>query len=178
MAASEPPLAGRMQPAHLERYLSILAPVSHWNLGCVYALPHALEFDTDARIALIDGDSDAGRQLLQSISTHGMPEGLLSMGFRSADDLWAPWCAAVVGGEVVSVAFAARLSDVGAELGLATAPAFRGRGMASAVTAGWSRLPSLRTRTLFYSTDSKNRASRRVASRVGLALRGMTLRIA
>ncbi|MCU9955114.1 GNAT family N-acetyltransferase [Burkholderia sp. BKH01] len=177
VADSEPPFAGRTQPAHLERYLSILAPVSHWNTGLVYALPHALEFDTDAGIALIDGDSDAGRQLRQSLSTHGMPEGLLSMGFRSVADLWTPWCAAVVDGEVVSVAFAARLSDAGAELGLATAPAFRGRGLAAAVTAAWSRLPSLRTRTLFYSIDGDNHASQRVASRLGLALRGMTLRI-
>ncbi|KML48194.1 GNAT family acetyltransferase [Burkholderia cepacia] len=177
VAGSEPPFADRMQPVHLERYLATLAPVAHWNTGLVYALPHALDFDTDARIALIDGDSDAGRQLLQSLSAHGMPEGLYSMGFRSAADLWAPWCAAVVDGEVVSVAFAARLSDVGAELGVATAPAFRGRGLAAAVTAAWSRLPSLRTRTLFYSTDSNNRASQRVASRLGLALRGRTLRI-
>ncbi|WP_239511383.1 GNAT family N-acetyltransferase [Burkholderia sp. JP2-270] len=84
----------------------------------------------------------------------------------------------LVDGEVVPVAFAARLSDVGAELGRATAPAFRGRGLTAAVTAAWSRLPSLRSRTLSYSTDSDNRASQRVASRLGLALRGMTLRIA
>ncbi|AXF24115.1 GNAT family N-acetyltransferase [Burkholderia pyrrocinia] len=178
VADSEPPFANRMQPVHLERYLAMLAPVPHWNVGLVYALPHALGFDTDARIALIDGDSDAGRQLLQSLSAHGMPEGLFSTGFRSAADLWAPWCAAIVDGEVASVAFAARLSDIGAELGLATAPAFRGRGLAAAVTAAWSRLPSLQTRTLFYSTDRDNLASQRVASRLGLALRGMTLRIA
>ncbi len=108
----------------------------------------------------------------------GMPEGLFSMGFQGAADLWAPWCAAVVDGEVASVAFAARLSEVGAELGLATAPAFRGRGLAAAVTAAWSRLPSLRTRTLFYSTASDNRASQRVAARLGLTLRGTTLRVA
>ncbi|NHV25826.1 GNAT family N-acetyltransferase [Burkholderia sp. D-99] len=178
LADSEPPLADRMQPAHLERYLALLAPVPHWNIGLVYALPHALGFDTDAHVALIDGDSDAGRHLLHALSTHGMPDGLFSMGFRSSADLWAPWCAAVVDGEVASVAFAARLSGVGAELGLATAPAFRGRGLAATVTAAWSRLPSLQTRTLFYSTDSGNRASQRVASRLGLTLRGTTLRVA
>ncbi|HDR9582593.1 TPA: GNAT family N-acetyltransferase [Burkholderia stabilis] len=178
VAGSEPPFAERMLPVHLERYLAMLAPVQHWNTGLVYALPHALRFDTDARVALIDGDSDAGRQLRQSLSANGMPEGLFSMGFRSAAGLWAPRCAAVVDGEVASVAFAARLSEAGAELGLATAPAFRGRGLAAAVTTAWSRLPSLRTRTLFYSTDSNNHASQRVASRLGLALRGRTLRIA
>ena len=128
LASSEPPLADHMQPAHLDRYLALLAPVPHWNIGLVCPLPHALGFDTDARVALIDGDSDAGRHLLHALSTHGMPEGLYSMGFRSAADLWAPWCAAVVDGEVASVAFAARLSEAGAELGLATATAFRGRG--------------------------------------------------
>ncbi|VWM09533.1 GNAT family N-acetyltransferase [Burkholderia lata] len=178
VADSEPPMADRMQPAHLERYLALLAPVPHWNIGLVYPLPHALGFDTDPRVALIDGDSDAGRRLLHALSTHGMPEGLFSMGFRRVADLWAPWCAAVVDGEVASVAFAARLSEVGAELGLATAPAFRGRGLAAAVTAAWSRLPSLQTRTLFYSTDRDNRASQRVASRLGLTLRGTTLRVA
>ncbi|VWB45940.1 GNAT family acetyltransferase [Burkholderia lata] len=178
LADSEPPMADRMQPAHLERYLALLAPVPHWNIGLVYPLPHALRFDTDPRVALIGGDSDAGRHLLHALSTQGMPEGLFSMGFRRAADLWAPWCAAVVDGEVASIAFAARLSEAGAELGLATAPAFRGRGLAAAVTAAWSRLPSLQTRTLFYSTDSDNRASQRVASRLGLTLRGTTLRVA
>ncbi|VWC32252.1 GNAT family acetyltransferase [Burkholderia lata] len=166
-----------MPPAHLERYLALLAPVAHWNIGLVYALPHACGFDTDTRVALINGDSDAGWHLMHALSTHGMPEGLFSMGFRSAADLWAPWCAAVVDGEIASVAFAARLSAVGAELGLATAPAFRGRGLAAAVTAAWSRLPSLQTRTLFYSTDRGNHASQRVASRLGLTLRGTTLRV-
>ncbi|WP_334034543.1 GNAT family N-acetyltransferase [Burkholderia cepacia] len=178
LADSETPSADCTQPAHLERYLSLLAPVPHWNIGLVYALPHTLGFDTDAHVELIDGDSDAGRHLLHALSTRGMPEGLFSMGFQGAADLWAPWCAAVVDGEVASVAFAARLSEVGAELGLATAPAFRGRGLAAAVTAAWSRLPSLRTRTLFYSTDSDNRASQRVAARLGLTLRGTTLRVA
>ncbi|MCL4633569.1 GNAT family N-acetyltransferase [Burkholderia sp.] len=177
VADSEPPWSDDAPPTHLERYLGLLAPVSHWNIGLVYALPHALEFDTDAHATLVDGDSDTGRRLLRSLAVHGMPEGLLSMGFLSAADLWAPWCAAVVDGEIASIAFAARLSDVGAELGVATAPAFRGRGLAAAVTAAWSRLPSLRTRTLFYSTDRDNRASQRVASHLGLALRGATLRV-
>ncbi|WP_241020727.1 hypothetical protein [Burkholderia sp. Ac-20344] len=43
-----------------------------------------------------DPDSDAGRRLLHALSTHRMPEGLFSMGFRSGADLWAPWCAARV----------------------------------------------------------------------------------
>ena len=89
LASSEPPLADHMQPAHLDRYLALLAPVPHWNIGLVCPLPHALGFDTDARVALIDGDSDAGRHLLHALSTHGMPEGLYSMGFRSAADLGA-----------------------------------------------------------------------------------------
>ncbi|WP_312367172.1 GNAT family N-acetyltransferase [Ensifer sp.] len=83
----------------------------------------------------------------------------------------------MVEGEVASLAFAARLADNGAELGLVTTKAFRGQGFAAAATAGWTRLPTLRSRTLFYSTDRDNISSQRVAERLGLHLRGASLRI-
>jgi hypothetical protein len=61
--------------------------------------------------------------------SHGMPDGLAELGFRSTSDLWRPWCMARVDGDVASIAFAARISEVGAELGVATVKALRGRGL-------------------------------------------------
>jgi predicted GNAT family acetyltransferase len=75
------------------------------------------------------------------------------------------------------VAFAARLSKAGACLGVVTVPAFRGKGYAAAVTAEWSRLPSLKSRALFYSTDQSNTSSQRVVARLGLRFLGASLRL-
>jgi len=101
-----------------------------------------------------------------------MPEGLREMGFHDASEFWPPWCAALFYGQPVAVCFAARLSERGAEAGVATARNFRGRGFAAAAVAGWSRLKSLRSRALFYSTDRTNLSSQRVAARLGLRLIG------
>jgi hypothetical protein len=77
-----------------------------------------------------------------------MSQSLLELGFRNVADFWPPWCAAVVDGEIVPIAFAARISEVGAELGVATVKAFRGQGFAAAATAGWSSLSSLQSRAV------------------------------
>ena len=114
----------------------------------------------------------------QYLSERGMRQGLLDLGFRDLADFWPPWCAAVVVGEIVSIAFAARISDVAAELGVATVTGFRGRGFAAAATAGWSSLPSLQSRVLFCSIGQENISSQRVARRLRLRPHGTSLRIA
>jgi hypothetical protein len=179
LAAAEPPFAHPATPRYLERYLAVLArhhPVAHHNLGLIYELPHSLSCMRPAH--LIGSDTDEGRDLMLALSTGGMPESLCELGFRNVADFWPPWCVAIVDGEIASIAFSARLSEVGAELGVATAKALRGRGLAAAATAVWSRLPSLQTHTLFYSTDRGNISSQRVTTRLGLLLRGASLRIA
>lgn len=179
IAATEPPFVepGRL-PWYLGRYLELLSretsPPSR-SLGLTYDLPHDLPHDGGA--TLVDGDSPDGRRLHAVLSAQGMPDGLAELGFRSVSDLWPPWCAAMVGGELAAIAFAARLSADGAELGVTTARAFRGRGHAAAVAAGWSRLPALRSRTLFYSTDQANGSSQRVVARLGLRFIGSSLRL-
>ncbi|WP_234819328.1 GNAT family N-acetyltransferase [Sinorhizobium meliloti] len=145
------------------------------NFGLIYELPHALAHEGRAR--LIESGTEDGRELTRSWAANGLPPSLFDLGFHDVADLWEPWCAAAVGGEIVSIAFAARLSDAGAELGLVTAKALRGQGFGAAATAGWSHLPELRSRTLFYSTDRENHASQRVAARLGLRLRGASLRV-
>jgi hypothetical protein len=175
LVATEPPFTHPATPKHLERYLSLLAgngPVAH-ELELIYGL-HAQPYPSEARI--IGYDSAEGRDLMRSWAD-GIPETWYKLGFRDVADLWTPWCAAVVDGEVASLAFSARLGDAGAELGLVTAKPFRGRGLAAAATAGWSRLLSLSDRTLFYSTSRNNVSSQRVAARLNLRLLGASLRI-
>ena len=177
LVAAEPPFTYPATPRYLDRYLSILdrrRPAAH-KFGLIYELPQLLPYMSDAR--LIGSDSEEGRDFVRSLSATGLSAGLFEIGFRDVADFWPPWCVAVVDGEIASIAFAARLSDLGAELGLATAKTFRGRGFAAAATAGWSRLPSLQSRVLFYSTDRNNISSQRVAARLGLQLRGASLRI-
>jgi predicted GNAT family acetyltransferase len=107
-----------------------------------------------------------------------MPEALVALGFVDVGEFWAPWCVALEGDEIASIAFAARLGPAGAETGVATVPALRGRGFAAAATAGWASLPALDGRTLFYSTSRTNLSSQRVAQRLGLRFIGATFSIA
>jgi hypothetical protein len=56
----------------------------------------------------------------------------------------------------------------GCQIGVYTLALFRGRGLAAAVTASWSALPSLRNRFLFYGTHPKTLSSQRVTDRLDL----------
>jgi RimJ/RimL family protein N-acetyltransferase len=179
LVAKEPPFFTRDgRPQYLDRYTDLLSredAVRRQSLGVIYELPNDLEYRHD--VPLIDSESDEGERLHTHLSINGMPAGLLDMGFRDVSHFWAPWCVALQDGLVASVAFAARLSKAGAEIGVATAPAFRGRGYAAAASARWSRLQSLQSRALFYSTDQTNRSSQLVATRLGLRFMGASLRI-
>ena len=93
-------------------------------------------------------------------------------------DFWPPWCVALQGDEIAAIAFAARLSPDAAEPGVGSVPAFRGRGLAAAATAGWAALPGLQGRALFYGTSRTNVSSQRVAVRLGLRFLGASLSIA
>ena len=106
-----------------------------------------------------------------------MPGYMVVAGFKSIADFWEPWCAVVEDGEIASMCFAARLGDKGAEAGVYTFPKYRGRGLAAAVTASWSSMPSLNHRALFYSTSTSNTSSQRVAARLGLRPIGTSITI-
>jgi len=180
IAATEPPFYDRNgRPKHFDRYVDLLsrdAAVARQSLGLIYELPRSLQYEH--RVRLISDDSHEGRRFLSDLSAHGMPDGLAELGFRSVSDLWPPWCVALVDGEAASVAFAARIAEAGAELGVATMKAFRGQGYAAAAVAGWSASPALQSRVLFYSTDRTNVSSQRVIRRLGLRFLGASLRLA
>jgi hypothetical protein len=178
LAASEPPFFDQLgTPRHLDRYIGLLSREglnSQPSLGMSYVLPNDIAFQHDAQ--LICSDSPEGQELRVTLATKGMPTGLAEMGFTG--EFWDPWCVALHGAEVASVAFAARLSETGACLGLATSPEFRGRGYAAAATAGWARMPALRSRALFYGTSQTNISSQRVIARLGLRFLGASLGLA
>ena len=84
------------------------------------------------------------------------------------DGSLGPWAMAMIGDQVVSICYSARLTDRGAEAGVSTVPEFQGRGYAAAVTAAWAALLAPSGRHLFYSIYAANVSSQRVAARLKL----------
>ena len=179
MAKNEPPWSDpAVTPRCLDALIELLPQESPPNTAVpalIYQLPNDLTYSVGATIVRSDG-VDGGR-LVSRLALEGMPPHLVEAGFVSLGDFWEPWCAAMVGDEIGAMAFAARIGDESLEVGVYTFPGFRGRGLAAAVTANWSSLPSLAARTLFYSTSTTNRSSQRVAERLGLRRFGVSLSI-
>jgi hypothetical protein len=143
--------------------------------GVIYQLPHHVKYEHPAII--VRGDTVEGGEMIARLAKRGFPPTFSEAGFKEVSDFWEPWCLAIEGEDVAAIAFAARLGDQAAEIGVYTFPNFRARGFAAAVTAGWSSLPILDGRALFYSTSRSNRSSQRVAARLGLRLIGASVNI-
>lgn len=95
------------------------------------------------------------------------------------DGIPGPWAMALIDERVVSICHTPRpLTEQAAECGVWTHPDYRGRGYAAAVTATWASILRPSGRILFYSTDSENRSSQRVAARLGLRNIGWTWNLA
>ncbi len=181
LVADELPLRDRdSAPIHLDDYVELLsreATVKHARSGLVYTFPNDFRYDHD--VPLIRSDTPEGDRLVARFAEEGMPEELVAQGFVDTGELWAPWCMALDGDEIASIAFTVgrgpASADVSAEAGVTTMPKFRRRGFGSEATAGWGSHPALRGRTLFYSTDRTNVASQRLAERIGLRFVGARL---
>lgn len=179
VAASEPSWAGfDSAPTHLEEYRRILAadaPVAAWHTELVWTFPEPFAFKQS--VDLVRSGTDRGDRLLATLDHDGMPEALVTAGFLDSDGLWAPWCAVIDGGAIASLASTVAAGAASAEVGLFTFPAFRGRGLGAAATAGWAAHPALAGKTLFYGTDRENVSSQRVVERLGLPFLGTSLSI-
>ncbi len=178
LVAEEPPLGADGTPVHLSDYLELLAAertVERWDAGLIWAFPGQHDYRHPA--VLVRSDTPEGTRLLARLRTRGMPETLVAAGFVDVGEFWAPWCVALSGDEIASIAFSAGLRPASAEVGVYTFPGFRGRGFAAAVTAGWAWLPALAGRVLFYGTSRTNVSSRRVVERLGLRYLGASLTI-
>jgi acetyltransferase (GNAT) family protein len=178
VAAKEPPWRDPyVMPACAEKIVELLSGgrPSDVSLALIYQLPNGLRYEHPG--AIVCGDSEEGRQVLARLAERGMPDYMQTAGFKGVGDFWEPWCVALDNGEIAAMAFAARLGASGAELGVYTFPKYRSRGLAAAVTAAWSSMPSLNQHALFYSTEKSNRSSQRVTARLGLRLIGTSVRI-
>ena len=179
LAATEPALREpESTPVHIDEYVALLAaeaPVEGCDSGLIWTFPERPAHQHPA--TLVASDTAEGYRLLARLTEEGMPASLVAAGFVDIGEVWAPWCVALEGDEIASIAFAARLGPAAAETGVFTVPAFRGRGFAAAATAGWARLPALRERTLFYSTSRSNLSSQRLTQRLGLRFIGASFQI-
>lgn len=174
LLADEPPLSDPASaPLYSYEYSGLLGGAG--MLGLLWSFPHPLHREDG--VHLVWSGSDEAEDLLRRFE-QVMPPGLAEMGFGAPSGPWAPWCVALVGGRVASVAQTVRSGPDGAEVGVGTDPSFRGRGLAAAVSAGWSRHAQLSDRTLFYSTARQNTSSTRVTERLGLRFLGSTFAVA
>lgn len=156
--------------------LAALFPGGEVSRALIYRLPRGVAFEAQA--AFVESETVEGDRLLARLARDGVPPHLVEAGFVGLEDFWTPWCVALAGGEIAAMAFAARLGEQGAEIGVYTFPGYRGRGLGAAVTARWAALPELAGRALFYSTLTDNISSQKVAARLGLPRLGSSFRIA
>lgn len=179
LVAREPPvIAAGQWPKFTDDYRRLLgvdAPLSPRQKGPIHLLPHATRSASVARI--VCQHTPEGDALWARLQRDGMPAAMVADGFTDLSHFWEPWCVAMVGDEIGAIAFAARLSPQAAEIGVHTMKPFRGRRLAAAVTAGWSTMPILRQRTLFYSTLGDNLASQRVIAQLDLPFLGQSFRL-
>ena len=178
LVATEPPLAQpESVPIHLEEYRELLAgtaaPVDPYH-GLLWVFPEVMTDEAQTDVVL-SGTRD-GDELFDRLPD-AMPASLEYLGFRSQDDLWEPWCIAMVNGKIASIAETVRVGSAGAEVGVDTTAELRGLGLGAAVTAGWSGHPGIAQSSRFYSTARENTSSRRLAGRLGLRFLGSTFAI-
>jgi RimJ/RimL family protein N-acetyltransferase len=81
---------------------------------------------------------------------------------------WQPFLALVEEGRAVSVCRSARITPAAHEAGVETLPAFRGRGYAPDVVAGWARAVQSLGAIPLYSTSWENTTSQAVAKKLHL----------
>ncbi|GAA5005821.1 GNAT family N-acetyltransferase [Actinopolymorpha pittospori] len=94
------------------------------------------------------------------------------------DGKLGPWTMITDSGRAISICHTpGPLTKSAGECGVWTDPRFRGRGYAAATAAAWVPLVRAPGRHLFYSTDTDNLSSQRVAHRLNLLEIGWTWRL-
>jgi hypothetical protein len=133
--------------------------------GPCFVLPERLAVHAPAPLPLLGADTE-GRYAAQRLNR---------------PDNWQPgewaelihgetgeWAMAVHDNSPVSICHSPASNDTAAEAGIWTRADFRGRRLAPAVVAAWSRRERRNKEVLHYSTTAANHASRSVARTLGL----------
>ena len=162
LARDEPPMQdSRFPPRHVAAYVGLLgndAESAAWETSPIYWFDH--EPSPVGDTIVVDGTNS---RLLHG----GLESWLPDIPYRQ------PMVAVVEDGRAVSICASVRIGGRSHEAGVETLPAYRRRGHAVSVVAGWAR--EVRRRgigTLFYSTSWENVASQAVANRLGLTMIG------
>lgn len=165
---SEPPPA----LAVCERILGRVDGELTRTSGPSYVIPDDTEFAVDTTIARSDeADTEALRDANPG-NWHPIEWSEL------LDDKLGPWTMITDGGRAISICHTpGPLTERASECGVWTDPRFRGRGYAAATVAAWVPLVRAPGRHLFYSTDTDNLSSQRVAHRLNLFEVGWTWRL-
>jgi predicted GNAT family acetyltransferase len=100
-----------------------------------------------------------------------LEEWLVDVGYREA------MFAVVIDGHAVSIAASVRTSLSADEVGVETAPAYRGLGYARQAVTAWARAVRSMKRIALYSTSWDNVASQALARSLGLTVYGTDLSI-
>ena len=88
-----------------------------------------------------------------------------------------PFMAMVEDGHAVSVCASVRMTDTAHEAGVKTLPAYRQKGHATNVVAGWATAVRKISAVPLYSTSWDNTASQNVAAKLGLPMFGVDFHI-
>lgn len=161
LARTEPPLADpHAMPMHVERYRAL--GTTEW-FGPAFEFPE-LVTSSDEIVLLED-------ERALNVNFRGWVPGEIAAGC-------GPVMGIVVDGHPVSICFCARRSDVAAEAGVDTAPAYRGREYAGRVTSAWAFAMRASGRIPLYSTSWTNTTSLAVARKLGLVAYANTWSIA
>lgn len=178
LAAEEPPLCdAEATPVHLGAYLNLLGSESdqpQYSLGLNWVFPQNVAHQSVE--PLIRSGTPEGERLLERLP-ESMHPSLVDIGFRTPEDVWAPWAVAVDDDCVVCIAETVRGGRSGAAVGVDTAVGYRGRGLGAATTAAWSHHNDLSRLTLFYGTSRSNLSSRRLVERLNLTFLGSSLSV-
>jgi hypothetical protein len=162
--ASEPIAVNlRDRPVHLERFKDILqthATIQHVGMGLNYRFPDEIKPPTN--VVRVTREN---AELLRGGFSDTIPE----------LDFVQPCVAVVEDGQAVSLCHSVRLSAQGHEAGVDTLKAYRRRGYATAVVAGWATAVRDLGLIPFYSTAWNNVASQGVTRKLGLVMYGADL---
>jgi RimJ/RimL family protein N-acetyltransferase len=149
-------------PARYEEMLARFAPVQRTWAGPAFCFPRELPAAVGTVLV-----TEANAKLLQPLLQGWVPDVRLCQ----------PMVALAVDGQAVAVCGSVRRTAIAHEAGVETAAAFRGRGYAARVVAGWARAVRDMDRVPLYSTSWQNDASRAVARKLALVPFGSDLHI-